>query len=246
MRRLSQLALQHETWLPKQKNMKYLKFGPVIFALCLFGCQHSNEHKEPAVKLLTTNPVKSPETANDKQEIQSLIRKALNWSESKNSFDLLPALTDSKDSTYVGFDLEKLKVNLEVLKATNFFSAAFIDNYNQIILTLDKKIRNNEFEKWSVGELPTFSFANDVDPWSLCQDVPYDKPNPWDLVEVKIINLDSKKGELSWKWGKPELNGSPDWKDFTYKFNVEKENDKWKISYLQGFDFKASTQKDGI
>ncbi len=104
-----------------------------------------------------------------------------------------------------------------------------MDNYNQIILTLDKGIRNNEYDKWPIGELPTFSFANDVDPWSLCQDVPYDKPNPWGLVEVEIIDLNNKKGELYWKWGKPELNGPADWKAFTYKFDVEKENGKWRI-----------------
>jgi hypothetical protein len=226
--------------------MKYLKFETAVFVLCLYGCQHGNAHKEPAVMAITAKAPNVPVISNDKQEIQSLIRKTLNWSESKNSFDLLPALTDGKDSTCIGFDLEKLKVNLEILKATNFFSAAFIDNYNQIILTLNKKIKNKEFEKWSVDELPTFSFANDVDPWSLCQDVPYDKPNPWDLVEVEIINLNSQKGELYWKWGKPELNGSPDWKDFKYKFNVEKENSQWKISYMQGFDFNESTRKDGI
>lgn len=226
--------------------MKYLRFGTIILALFLFSCNHNSEHKESPVKVNTTKTLKSPEISNDKQEIKNLIRKVLNWKEAKNSFDLLPALIDGKDSSYTGFDLEKLNANLEKLKATNYFSSGFIDNYNQIILTLDKKIRNKEFKKWLVGELPTFSFANDVDPWCLCQDVPYDKPNPWDLVEVEIINLNSKKGELYWKWGKPELNGSPDWKAFTYKFDVEKENGKWKISYLQGFDIKESTRKDGI
>ncbi|MFI5137529.1 MAG: hypothetical protein ACHQIM_06855 [Sphingobacteriales bacterium] len=226
--------------------MKYLRFGTAILALFLFSCSHNSERKESPLKIKATKTLKSPEISNDKQEIQILIRKALNWSESKNSINLLPVLTDSKDSICVGFDLEKLNVTLEKLKATNFFSSRFVDNYSQIILTLDKKIKNNEFEKWSVSELPTFSFANDVDPWCLCQDVPYDKPNPWDLIEVKVIKLNDEKGELYWTWGKPELNGSPDWKDFTYKFEVEKENGKWKISYLQGFDFKESTRKDGI
>jgi hypothetical protein len=231
--------------------MKYLIFGAVIFALCLFSCHHGNEHKESkvkvsAIKANTTETSQSSGTSNDKQEIQDLIRKVLNWSDKKGSFDLLPTLTDTKDSIFVGFDMEKLKVNLEKLKATNFFSSGFVENYNQIILTLDKGLRTNEYGKWSTGELPNFGFANDASPWCLCQDVPYDKPNPWDLVEVQIINLDKEKGELHWTWGNPELNGSPDWKDFTYKFGVEKENGKWRISYLQGFDFKEGTRKDGI
>ena len=204
--------------------MKYLTLKTTILTLCLFSCHNKNEHKETVVKVDTTKIVSSLKNSNDKQEIQNLIRKVLNWSESKNSINLLPALTDSTDSSYVGFDLEMLKLNIEKLKATNYFSSGFIDNYNQIILILDKRIKNKEFDKWRVGELPTFSFANDVNPWCLCQDVPYDNPNPWDLVEVKIINLNNEKGELYWKWGKPELNGSPDWKEFTYKFIVEKEN----------------------
>ena len=225
--------------------MKYLRLVVAALAVVLFSSNNNSERKESPVKVNRTKRLKSPKLSNDELEIQNLIRKLLNWKEAKNSFDLLPVLTDSNNKTYIGFDLEKLRANLKILKATNFFSDRFIDNYKQIILTLDKKMRNNEFEKWSVGELPTFSFANDVDPWCLCQDVPYDKPNPWDLVEVKVINLNGKKGELYWNWGKPELNGSPDWKDFAYKFNVEKENGTWKISYLQGFDFKDSTRKDG-
>lgn len=221
--------------------MKYLKFATAILALSLFSCTHNNEHKEPAVKASTAKTVKPPEASNDKQEIQALIRKVLNWGDSKNSIELVPVLTDGKDSTYIGFDLEKLKANLRKLKATDFFSAGFIENYNQIILTLDKKFRNKEFDKWSTGELPPFSFANDVDPWCDCQD-----NLSWDLVEVKIINLNNEKGELSWTWGKPELNGDPSWKEFSYKFDVEKENGKWKVSYLQGFDFKESTRKDGM
>jgi hypothetical protein len=228
--------------------MKYLKFGVIILALCLFSCTEKNKHEILTTKKDTISRAGSSKTSSDKdnknkgdkEEIQNLIREMLSWSSSKNNSDILPVLTDSKDSMYIGFDLTKLKVNLDKLKTTNFFSSDFIENYNQIILTLDKKIRNKEFDKWSTGELPPFSFANDVDPWCLCQDVPYDTPNPWSLVEVEVINLNDEKGELNWKWGKPELNGSTDWKDFRYKFKVKKENGKWKISYLQGFDFKES------
>jgi hypothetical protein len=137
-------------------------------------------------------------------------------------------------------------LNLEKLNETNLFAKEFIENYNQIIQTLDRKIKSNEFDKWNIYELPTFIFANDVNPWCLCQDVPYDNPNPWDLVEVEIINLNSEKGELNWKWGKTERIAAPGWKEFTYRFKVTKENGKWKIAYLQGFDFKESTRKDGL
>ena len=183
-------------------------------------------------------------TIDDKKQIRNLIRQMLNWSESKKSINLLPVLTDNKDTSCIGFDFDKHKLNLKKLKATNLFAEEFIKNYDQIIITLDKKIKNKEFNKWYTNELPTFAFANDVDPWCLCQDVPYDKPNPWDFIEIDVLNIN--KGELDWRWGNLPLNSDPSWHQFTYKLRVVKENNKWEIAYLEGFDFKKSTQKDGL
>jgi hypothetical protein len=220
--------------------MKYLKLTTIIIALFMLGCAGNNKPKPPAD---STKAPKLPEASNaknnDKKEIQSLIRNMLMIGES-HWIDLVPLLTDSKDSLHVGFDLKKLKTNLEELKTTNYFSAEFIDNYNKIILTLDKEMKDRKFSPWSTGELPPFNFANDVDPWCDCQDVPYDKPTPWYLVEVGVINLNNEKGELYWKWGKLGVDVSQDWRDFRYKFKVKKEDGKWKISYLQGFDFDDS------
>ena len=217
--------------------MKYFKLTTLIFGFLLFGCNQANNNTTS----LTEEKVST--SAADKEQIQNLIRQVLNWADSKNSIDLLPTKSDSKDSVYIGFDLDKHRLNLDKLKATNFFVTEFIENYNQIILTLDKGLRNGKYGQWLIGDLPTFIFANDVQPWTMCQDVPFDKPNPLDFIEINITNSD--KGEAVWKWGKLELNTDQSWKDFSYKFRVVKENDKWKISYLQGFDFKESTRKDG-
>jgi hypothetical protein len=221
--------------------MKNIRLLTLIIGLIFLGCTQKKESNDSTIK--QTDSVSATVVSNDKEEILNLIRQTLNWANSKNSIDLLPALSDSKDIAYVGFDLKKHRKNLDKLKKTNFFTSEFIDNYNKIILTLDKKLRNKEFDEWSVGEFQTFSFANDVDPWSLNQDVPYDNPNLWNLIDVEIINLESDKGELVWKWGKPELNTAPGWKEFRYKFRVAKENGKWKINYLQGFDFEESIKK---
>ena len=221
--------------------MKYIRFATLIIGFIFLGCNQKRETNSSAVS--KTDNVYTTVSSNDKEEIQKLIRQVLNWANAEKSFDLLPGLKGSNDSIYIGFDMIKHKLNLDKLRKTGFFATEFIENYNQIILTLDRKLRNKEFE-WKVGELQTFTFANDVDPWTLGQDVPYDKPNPWDLIEVDVIHLNSEKGELVWKFGKPELNTGTGWKEFRYKFKVAKENGKWKIAYLQGFDFKESTRKD--
>ncbi len=214
--------------------MKHIKLTTLIFGLLLFGCKQTDNKS-------TSVTVEKVETSTDeKEQIQNLIRQALNWADSKNSIDLLPVIADSKDSLYLGFDLELHKQNLDKLHQTNLFASEFIKNYNQIILTFNKGLKNGKYEQWMVGELPPFNFSSDVNAWTLSQDVPYDNPNPFDFVEVKLLDID--KGEVNWKWGKPELITDPSWKEFEYKFKVVKEDNKWKISYLEGFDFKESTK----
>jgi hypothetical protein len=218
--------------------MKHFKFIALILGLLLFGCYQSNKKSTS----MTEENISS--STDDKKQIQTIIRYVLGWADSKNSIDLLPVITDSSDRVYVGFDLNKHKQNLDKLRQTDFFANEFIDNYDRIILTLDKGLRNGKYH-WLVGELPTFLFANNINPWIMCQDVPYDKPSPWDFIEIDIIQLANDKGLLNWKWGKGELNSNQRWKDFSYKFRVIKENGRWKIAYLQGFDFEESTRIDG-
>lgn len=213
--------------------MKNLGLLTLIFGLAFFNCTQNNQQ--------TSKTDKQIDNSKDKEEIQKLIRQVLIWSDSKKSIDMLPVLKDSNDSVYIGFDMDKHKANLKKLKETNFFTTEFIENYNQIILTLDRKIRNKEFEEWLIGDLPTFIFANDFNPWCMCQD-----NLPWDSVEVKIINLNSNNGELDWNWGNLKSDYDSSWKDFSYRFRVVKEGNKWEISYMQGFDFKESTRKDGL
>lgn len=214
--------------------MKYPTLLTLLFVLTFFGCHHHITSGTPA----KANPkkMKVSQSNKDKDEIQTLIRNMLKWADSKNGIDLLPVL--SKDSICVGFDFDKEKQTLKKLKETGFFADEFINNYDHIIQTLDKKIKNGEFEKWNIYELPTFNFANDVDPWCQCQD-----NLSWDKVRVNIVKLDAYKGVLNWNWGKPDPGTDPSWGNFSYNFRVEKVNNKWEIAYLEGFDYQKSILK---
>jgi hypothetical protein len=181
---------------------------------------------------------KQTATSTEKQ-VENLIKQVLIWADSDNSINLLPVLTDSKDSIYIGFDLEKHRENLNKLEATDFFTLEFIENYNQIILALDKGLRTGEYDVWLVGSLPTFIFANDYSPW-------------WNgqerfLIEkgiIEQINSDNNNGEFYFICGDKQ-NGCEGLENYKMKFSVIKKDNKWKISYLQGFNFKESTRKDG-
>jgi hypothetical protein len=215
--------------------MKYFVLLTLFIEMFSFGCTQKTESKVSINDSIVN--IESNSSSGDVDEIRNLIRLALCWADSQKSMDLLPAVTDNNDSIYIGFDFNIHKLNLEKLKETDLFADEFIDNYNQVIITLDKKLKNKEYDDWLAGELQPFNFSNDINPWCYCQELPYDKPNPWSLVEISIINLDKFKGELTWTWGKTE------WRDIQYDFNVTKEDGKWKISYMKGFDYEESIEQ---
>jgi len=221
----------------KNTKMKHTVFLILIIGLFFVSC-NQNEQTSAIEEVQTENLQVNEEVSKDEIEIRDLIRKVLKWADAKeNSFYILPVFTDEEDSIYVGFDMKELEGNLNVLKKTGFFAKEFIENYNQIIRTLDKKMRSKEYDEWLVGDLPTFGFSNDENAWCSCQDYPYDEgdPNAWN-VEIKIIRLNNENGDLEWTWDKST------WADFKYKFKVVKENNKWKISYMEGFNFEEGVK----
>lgn len=122
---------------------------------------------------------------------------------------------------------------------SDFFTTEFISNFKKVHLSIDEKLKSKQLE-WNTHSLAPFgSGANE---WCSCQDVPFDEPNPWSLIEIEKIKLTENTGEFYWKWGNIDLNSGSGWNSFRYHFKVEKVNQKWKISYLEGFEFKTFTR----
>lgn len=164
----------------------------------------------------------------DKQEIESLIRKAYQWIETKNNNSDFDPITNKKGDKYTGLDLAAHKKRMETLKKTNFFSQQFLDNYNKIALKIDSNLKNKKTE-WLVGDLSPF--GNDANPWCNCQDSPDDY---WKTITVNNLKVDNNKASFYWTWS---LKG-----DFKYKTTVVKENGVWKIASLEGFNFDEFTK----
>jgi len=173
-------------------------------------------------------------SANEKKEslskIQELMRQVLKQADSGNRIELWASLIN-RGNVYVGFDLDKHKTILYKLRATGLYAEEFVENFNQIVLFYDKMLRDGELE-WFTGEL--IPLANGANPWCKCQDVPYDEPCPWENIEVEITKLTNTTAEAVWRWGL--LRSDSPWNEFPYHFRAVKENGKWKISYLEGFD----------
>jgi len=199
-----------KTRMTNKHKMKQFKVFILAFGLAFTSCSQNNQSAPNLTeKSLPSEKPSSTEKSDSKTEIQKLIREVLKWADSEETIDLLPVVADKNDSVYIKFDLQELKKNLDRLEETNMFSKEFIENYNQIILTLDRKLKTNEFGDgpWLVGSLPPFSFASDASPWCLCQDVPYDRPVPWEFVEIEPLDSDTYR----WKWGGLKIGTDPSW-----------------------------------
>ena len=177
-------------------------------------------------------------SANDKLEIEKLFRDMIEW-EIKDTIhiDLVPVIANENESKYIGLDLQKLEITTQELKKSGFFSQTFIDNYKRLITELDRKMRNNEFEEWLVGDLPPFKFANDVSPFFNCQETaPVDS--------ISFLSENPKNVKAKWFANFPDTNGNMQM-TVMGNCNFEKEQDHWKISYLPGFDYEDGIKRDG-
>lgn len=156
------------------------------------------------------------------------------WSDAGH-FDLHPYAL--RNDTVIGFNFDLLNRNLKTLRRTGFFTEEFIDNYVRILSEIDMRIRNKEIEPWLYNDgYPPFAFASDASPWCLCQD-----NLDWNDVVIMITSLDQERGDVHWTWGN-RGQYHPSWSEFSYSFKVSRKDQKWKITYLQGFDYDMSTR----
>ncbi|MGJ1420165.1 hypothetical protein ACR79T_11110 [Sphingobacterium spiritivorum] len=187
-----------------------------LLAVSMMGCNgQSGKSNAQTVQTDSAKPV---------TELESLTKELYKWVEANDAAeDFSPLPEQETDSLYSGLDKEAHKKRISALKDTHFFAEEFLENYNRIGLTIDEKLRNNTFI-WYTGELPPF--GNGANPWCNCQDSP---DNYWKRISLQDIVVDGSTATYNWTWGE----------GFQYKMKAIKENDGWKISYMQGFDFEA-------
>ncbi|MDD2645717.1 MAG: hypothetical protein PHG17_05980, partial [Bacteroides sp.] len=59
----------------------------------------------------------------------------------------------------------------------------------------------------------------------------------WSTVEIKVLSLNDKSGELVWHWGNLTEDVHPSWKSFSSLFKVLKEGEL-EDYILEGFDHR--------
>lgn len=156
----------------------------------------------------------------NKAQLQHLVRELYEWFETQNPTGDFYPVSDEDSHHYIGLDLQKHNNKLNELRQTNFFANEFLNDYNQITLTIHEKLNNKELE-WLVGDLPPF--GNGASLWCNCQDTPN---NYWQIITIDEISFENNISTFTWSWGD----------DFNYEAKAVWENDGWKILYLEGFD----------
>lgn len=208
---------------------------PVLIVVISFcACNHGDAQQREVTELAKLD---SSETS-DITKIEALIREVYVWHESGNPSDV-GAIPNEDTTQYIALNLAELDLASEELAESDFFTADFISNFENVHTAIDQKLKNKEIE-WFSNMLPPFgSGANE---WCNCQDVPFDYPNPWRYIDIEKIKLTENSGEFQWKWGRIDPDMGSGWNSFRYRFKVEKVNGKWQISYLEGFEFDEFTR----
>ena len=204
--------------------MNHIKPVIIVFvtAILFTGCNNTNKSdKVGAIKIDSTSTVNLPDAKADSIYLTKLVRALYKWHEMTPNLDgFKPIRENPSDTLYSGVDLANNNAAINELKKTGMFTKDFLSNYRAIAVRLDKELKD-EATIWQKGMLP--DYHDDTNQWCKCQDYP-DKF--WETLTLKDIRFNKNEASFKWTWGG----------DFSYNLKAKKENDVWKISYMEGFD----------
>lgn len=215
--------------------MKFIKYNLLIALFIVTSCVNieKKENDESETNSITELGISEKENDNpDKTEIESLIKNMYRWQE--NYQPKMGRDEIIKDSLIVGLDKKQHETYLKTLDETGFFAKEFLTNMTHIHETLNKMLKSGKV-KWYDGDMSPF--GDDSSPWCNCQDVPTDN-DPYGIIKFTFSKLDNNEATLNWSWDIRE-----DWKGFpNYKIRTVKEDGKWKIAWMQGWNHDTSTE----
>jgi len=172
----------------------------------------------------------SEETDHEKIAIQTVIKNMYRWQESCRPAMQMKAIV--KDGLIISFDMTKTKAHIKEIEKTGFFAQEFLDNMLKIYTTENRMLKNKEVE-WLNGDMSPF--GSDSSPWCNCQDVPTNN-DPFGIIKFKYLEFNDQEAILNWYW---DISGG--W-NRNYKIRTAKEDGKWKIAWMEGWDHDTFTK----
>jgi len=208
-------------------NLRYILICLILLSFTNCKGNKTDHPNNTIIQENTTGHQKKDSNNNtDSVQLTALIKHLYKWQAAGSlKYDGFKAVKlNNTDTLYCGIDLVENAKAITELKATGFFTNGFLRNYHNIAVRMDKELHNGS-SQWRDDELPTFS--RDINAWCNCQDEPVD--NYWKIIKLTDIKIDHNKASFKWTWGD----------NFYYNVRALKENNDWKIDYLQGFDMNA-------
>jgi hypothetical protein len=201
--------------------MKSFPFALLVIAIFV-SCNQGNTTHSQQPGTASGREATFRSAHNDSIEILSLLKSVCKW-HNKNQSTLPDFDVIIKDSFQTGLNYESFNKTFNALKQTNYFSSSFIDNYKKIADYVNNKLTTAN-PKY-LNEI-NFSFQ-EADPWTFFQD---EAGNFWDSLLISDYKTTANSASLKWRI---QIN---DWASAGYAVAFLKENDKWKVSWLEGFD----------
>ncbi len=198
----------------------------IIALLSLTACKKSEDVKDSKVVTTTIN---EKALTNDRKTIEDLVRDMYIWNEKRDyKHEFEPVIKNGKA---VGYNLDSHKIFLKELLDSGFFSQEFIANIDKVFQEQNKLLTNGKVQ-WREGEMGPFQ--GDANVWCGCQDEPAE--DAYNKLTLHFENLDNNSAKFYWNW---EGYGD-DWAAKQYYMRAVKEDGKWKIAYMQGWDYNAN------
>lgn len=203
------------------------------------ACNKTENTTETIITEQTSETI-TPDNAveQDKKEIEKLVKDMYRWN---GNGDLGYEFKNIvKDSLIVGYDIVSSEVCLKKLRESGFFAEEFVFNMNKIIKKQDELLRTGKVE-WLDGDMSPFEVDN-ANNWCNCQDEPTDN-DPYGQIKITFTKLNQKEADIFWKWNVTK-DVDPSWAEPKYTIRLVKENNKWKIAWMEGWDYDVNTKAE--
>jgi hypothetical protein len=197
-------------------QVRTLKFIAVVVLIVI--CQSCNSNKDQKTSEVRDSTFATIDRKSDSVNLRNLLMTIYKWYEKNEGIDHNNLFTES-----YGIDTVKLDSGIREMRKTNFFSKEFLTNYKQIGLRTNQMLKQDSTLRM-VGI--AFPFQ-DFDTWHGGQGWELD----WNTLTIHNLSMSADSASLKWTCSKPVET-----KPLEAKF--KKENDKWKLSYLELMDLK--------
>ena len=189
-----------------------IRFKCLIFFICFILSYNISSFNLLRAQQNTTKRL------DDSTSISQLLIKAYKWHENNyGDFDIIV-----RDTLQIRLDTIKFKSTIIELRKTNYFSISFIDNFDRMGQKVDRILRS--FPKPDEINFPFQAY----DIWTNMQDV-----IEWDKFKIKQLSIAGDSATLKWIIDDYYYPTRP------YLVTFKFENNQWKISSLEGFDYYA-------